>query len=54
MEYSESMASWPGWRTTRLIGRGSFGAVYEIERDVFGDVEKSALKYISIPHVDSV
>ena len=25
---------WPGWETVRLIGRGSFGAVYEIERDV--------------------
>ena len=27
--------SWPGWKTVRLIGRGSFGAVYEIERQVF-------------------
>lgn len=27
--------SWPGWETVRLIGRGSFGAVYEIERKVF-------------------
>lgn len=42
-------ASWPGWKTVRLIGRGSFGAVYEIERDVFGDIEKAALKVISIP-----
>lgn len=22
--------SWPGWETTRVLGRGSFGAVYEI------------------------
>ena len=40
---------WPGWETVRLIGRGSFGAVYEIQRDVFGDLEKAALKVISIP-----
>ena len=41
--------SWPGWETVRLIGRGSFGSVYEIQRDVFGDIEKAALKVISIP-----
>ena len=40
---------WPGWRVVRLIGRGSFGAVYEIERDVFGDTEHAALKVITIP-----
>ena len=40
---------WPGWETVRLIGRGSFGAVYEIERDIFGEKEKAALKVLSIP-----
>lgn len=40
---------WPGWDVVRLIGRGSFGAVYEIQRDVFGEVEKAALKVITIP-----
>lgn len=44
---------WPGWETTRLIGCGSFGAVYEIHRDVFGEDEKAALKVISIPQSDS-
>ena len=44
---------WPGWETVRLIGRGSFGAVYEIQRDVFGEIEKAALKVISIPQNDS-
>ena len=44
---------WPGWETVRLIGRGSFGAVYEIERDVLGEKEKAALKVISIPQSDS-
>ena len=46
-------AIWPGWETVRLIGRGSFGAVYEIQRNVFGDVEKAALKVISIPQSPS-
>ena len=40
---------WPGWKTVRLIGRGSFGAVYEIERDNYGHKERAALKVISIP-----
>ena len=45
--------SWPGWETVGIIGRGSFGAVYEIQRDVLGDVEKAALKVISIPQHES-
>ena len=45
--------SWPGWETTRVLGRGSFGAVYEIQRDMLGDVEKAALKVISIPQSSS-
>lgn len=40
---------WPGWAVVRTIGSGSFGQVYEIERDVFGHIEKAALKVISIP-----
>ena len=40
---------WSGWRTVRRLGAGSFGAVYEIERDVFGEVEKAALKEIVLP-----
>ena len=49
----DSKAVWPGWNTVRLIGRGSFGAVYEIQREVFGKVEKAALKIISIPQHSS-
>ena len=45
--------SWPGWETVRLIGQGSFGAVYEIRRQVFDDEEKAALKVISIPQNQS-
>ncbi|MBR0208943.1 MAG: protein kinase [Oscillospiraceae bacterium] len=44
---------WPGWETVRLIGRGSFGAVYEIERDMLGEKEKAALKVITIPQSSS-
>lgn len=45
--------SWPGWEPVRIIGRGSFGSVYEIQREVFGEVEKAALKVISIPQNES-
>ncbi len=48
-----SKAVWPGWKTVRIIGRGNFGAVYEIQRDVYGVTEKAALKVISIPQNDS-
>ena len=46
---------WPGWTTVRLLGRGSFGAVYEIERRIGNenDVEKAAVKEISIPQSQS-
>lgn len=40
---------WPGWDTIGVLGRGSFGCVYEIQRDIFGEKERSALKVISIP-----
>ncbi|MGM9553982.1 MAG: glycoside hydrolase family 3 N-terminal domain-containing protein [Faecousia sp.] len=41
---------WPGWKTIRLLGFGSYGKVYEIERQVFGRTERAALKVISLPH----
>ena len=40
---------YPGWETVQIIGAGSYGEVYEIERDVFGKKEKSALKVLSVP-----
>ena len=49
----DNSAIWPGWETVRLIGRGSFGAVYEIERDMLGEKEKAALKVITIPQSSS-
>ena len=49
MSENANKIQWPGWETIGMIGRGSFGAVYEIERKVFDDVEKAALKVITIP-----
>ena len=41
---------WLGWKTVRLIGRGSFGTVYEIQRELIdGTVESAAMKVITIP-----
>ena len=40
---------WQGWETVRLIGRGSFGSVFEVQRTVGGTIEKAAIKKISIP-----
>ncbi len=46
----EKMISLPGWKIIRVIGKGSFGCVYEIEKeDEFGENIRSALKVISIP-----
>lgn len=41
-----------GWHVVRRIGTGSFGSVYEIEREDFGYTYKAALKVISIPRSD--
>lgn len=49
----EIKALFPGWETVRKIGTGSFGTVYEIQRDLFGKKEKAALKRISIPQNES-
>ena len=45
--------SYPGWDIIKKIGSGSYGTVYEIERDLYGKKEKAALKLISIPRDDS-
>ena len=47
---AQIQAAWPGWQVARTIGKGSFGQVYEIQRDIFGTVERSALKVIGLPH----
>ena len=53
MEDTNSPVLYPGWEMVRKIGTGSFGTVYEIERDLFGKKEKAALKLISIPQNES-
>lgn len=40
--------TWPGWESVRLIGRGSFGSVYEIQRQEYGRIYTAALKVITI------
>ena len=42
-------APWSDWETVGLIGRGSFGTVYEIQRKLLDDTETAALKVITIP-----
>ncbi len=41
-------AVWPEWRVERRLGRGSYGAVYEIVRDDLGSVNKCALKVLQM------
>lgn len=37
------------WKVNRVLGSGSFGTVYEIEREEFGHLYKAAAKVITIP-----
>ena len=49
-DHLNNRIQWPGWEVVRVLGRGSFGAVYEIRRTLpGGKVELAALKVISIP-----
>ena len=38
-----------GWTVVDEIGHGSYGKVYEICRDQYGIVERSAMKVIAVP-----
>ncbi len=40
---------WPEWHIIRELGEGSFGKVYEIQRNDMGRVYKAALKVVTIP-----
>ena len=53
MNKLDPKALWPGWETVRLIGRGGYGAVYEIRRENLGITESAALKLIRIPQDSS-
>ena len=45
----QNIQIWPDWKIVRELGRGSFGAVYEIHRQNGSYLEKAALKVIRIP-----
>lgn len=45
---------WPEWRVVRVIGKGSYGTVYEVEKDSPSGSRRAALKVISIPAGDRV
>ena len=50
----ENTVQIPGWKIVRTIGKGSFGCVYEVEKeDEFGESIRSAPKVISIPESNS-
>ena len=49
MEYSVDAAVLDGWNITRLLGEGSYGRVFEIERSEFGQTYRAALKVITVP-----
>lgn len=51
-ESNNTVIEYKGWHVVRRIGTGSFGSVYEIEREDFGYTYKAALKVISIPKSD--
>ena len=42
-------ANYQPWKVVQKIGQGSFGSVYEIKREEFGEIYRAALKVISIP-----
>lgn len=44
---------WSGWKVDKLLGEGSFGKVYRIEREDFGHIYEAALKVIKIPQNQS-
>ena len=44
---------WPQWTVESEIGRGSFGSVYRISREIFGKRGYSAMKVLRIPHESS-
>lgn len=47
--YRIGTAVFNNWIISRQIGKGSFGTVYEIQREDFGQVYHAALKVITVP-----
>ena len=40
---------WNDWKVVKQLGKGSYGTVYQIERNIGGLTDRAALKVISIP-----
>ena len=51
-EYRKYEPIFGSWYLSRLLGKGSFGKVFEITREEFGETYKAALKVISVPQDD--
>ena len=51
-EYKKYEPIFGSWYLSRMIGKGSFGKVFEITREEFGTTYRSALKIITIPQDD--
>ncbi len=49
MIYGKITVPFHDWTVIREIGVGGFGKVYEIRRDQYGFVERSAMKVIAVP-----
>ena len=47
--YHNGTTVFSNWVITRQIGKGSFGTVYEIQREDFGQTYHAALKIITVP-----
>ena len=47
--YEEIRLPWTEWKIVKSLGSGTYGKVYEIERNISGMQEKAALKIISRP-----
>lgn len=47
------LPEYEGWKIVQKIGIGSYGSVYEIEKEDFGNTYKAALKVISIPRTET-
>ena len=49
MEFSMGSVVLDGWKIIRLLGEGSYGKVFEIERSEFGQTYRATLKVITVP-----
>ena len=48
-KYTKYEPIFGSWYLSKLLGKGSFGEVYEITREEYGTTYKAALKIISVP-----